>query len=257
MRTISSILLFAMAMVFASSCQQEADSTTTSMVDTLSYEYKTIEKTIGDCDVSCLQVRLKSLHFTDADVIQGQVDSIMLRIGTNTYSSLNAFIDESVEEYTRLKEEIPSYDMPWELERMAVVNYNQNGYIGISVSDYSFTGGAHPNSYHQHSLFSIDDGQVVKWSNIVADTDEFLTFAESRFRDNKSLSKTASFEAEGYWFEGDVFYLPDNFFLDENGINFFYNAYEIAPYSEGAIVLSIGWEEMSTYLKKGVVLIEK
>lgn len=253
MKNFSSILIIAFAVIFASSCQQEADTTTTSTVDTLAYEYKTVEKTIGDCEISCLQVRLKSLHFENAETIQKHVDSIMLRIGTNTYSSLDAFIDESIEEYTRLKEEIPSYDMPWELERMAVVNYNQSGYIGVSVSDYSFTGGAHPNSHHQHSLFTIDDSQLVNWTDIVTNTDEFLSYAESVFRENKSLSKTASFEAEGYWFEGDVFYLPDNFFLDDKGIHFFYNAYEIAPYSEGAIVLTIDWNEMEGYLKKGVV----
>ncbi len=253
MNKISSLLIIALAMILASSCQQEADTTTTSTIDTLAYEYKTVEKTIDDCEISCLQVRLKSLHFENAEAVQKQVDSIMLRIGTNTYSSLAAFIDESIEEYTRLKEEIPSYDMPWELERMAVVNYNQSGYIGVSVSDYSFTGGAHPNSHHQHSLFTIDDGQLVTWTDIVTDADEFLSYAESVFRENKSLSKTASFEAEGYWFEGDAFYLPDNFFLDDKGINFFFNAYEVAPYSEGAIVLTIDWDMMARFMRKGVV----
>ncbi len=234
-------------------CQQETGTSgETPSSDTLSFDYQFVDKTVGDCESSCLHIHLKSLRFADSDLIQKQVDSLMLTIGTNNYGSLDAFIEESVEEYARLIEEIPMYDMPWELERMAVVNYNKAGFVGVSISDYSFTGGAHPNNHHIHRLFTTDDGRMIPWQELISDAKAFTTYAESVFRKNKSLSADDSFEAEGYWFDNDTFYLPENYMIDENGIHFFYNTYEVAPYSEGAILLSIDWETFERFKAKGI-----
>lgn len=253
--TMNGFLKFAFTLVVVVfvSCQQEADiSGEASDVDTLSYAYHTVDKTVGDCESSCLQIRFKSLNVEDADVIQSQIDSLMLTIGTNAYTSLDAFIQESTEEYARLLEEIPMYDMPWEIERMAVVNYNRAGYFGVSISDYSFTGGAHPNNQHIHRLFTTDDGRMMPWGELTNDEAGLTAYAEGVFRDNKSLSPDASFEAEGYWFENNVFYLPENYLIDDKGIHFFYNTYEVAPYSEGAILLSIDWADFERFKAKGV-----
>lgn len=250
-RLLHSVTLTLLFFVFA--CQQEADvGGGANPVDTLSYTYNTINKTAGDCQLSCLQIRLKILLMEDAETIQRQVDSLMLNIGANGYQSLDHYVDESMEEYARLMEEIPSYDMPWELERMAIVNFNKGGYIGVSISDYSFTGGAHPNNHHFHRLFTADDGRMLSWSALIDDESAFLVYAESVFRINKSINEDASLEAEGYWFEADQFYLPDNFTVDDKGLHFFYNTYEVAPYSEGAIVLSFSWEESEPFLAKGI-----
>jgi hypothetical protein len=42
----------------------------------------------------------------------------------------------------------------------------------------------------------------------------------------------------------------DNFFITGGGIGFFYNPYEIAPYSSGSTEIFLPWEEILPLLKK-------
>jgi hypothetical protein len=55
-------------------------------------------------------------------------------------------------------------------------------------------------------------------------------------------------------FENDQFFLPDNFAIVEEGITFFYNSYEIAPYAMGATELILRYDELKGIMPKNGVL---
>jgi uncharacterized lipoprotein YehR (DUF1307 family) len=256
MKTLITTILASAMIIAISSCGQEAEVTgKPQWDDTVAYRYKRTEKITGDCKHACLTIKIKSLHLDDLALAQQTIDSLMLNIGANTYTSMDMLVDESVEEFSRLLEEIPSYDMPWEIERMAVVNFNEYGLLGVSISDYSFTGGAHPNSHHIHCVFRTSDGAMLFWEDFITaeQKNDFTAFAERKFRNNKNLKENESLEKAGFWFEGNLFYLPQNFFVDDSGFHFFYNTYEIAPHSAGAIILDFSWEDIRPFLAKPYV----
>jgi hypothetical protein len=48
----------------------------------------------------------------------------------------------------------------------------------------------------------------------------------------------------------DDFFLTENFLLSDEGISFFYNAYEIGPYAMGYPEINITWNEIKTCLSR-------
>ncbi|MCC5915740.1 MAG: DUF3298 and DUF4163 domain-containing protein [Cryomorphaceae bacterium] len=246
-------LIFALTLAVMVGCGQEAEVTAVVQEsDSLTFDYKVFEKTTGDCEQSCLSIRIKQLRLQGAPEIQKTVDSTLLSMGSGSHANIDALIDVSIEEFSRLLEEIPSYDMPWEIERMALVSYNNNGLLGVSVSDYSFTGGAHPNSFHVKRVFRVHDGKMLRWEDFfdASQMITFLSYAERKFRKDNNISDKTTLEEAGFWFEDNVFFLPENYGIDSSGLFFFYNAYEIAPYSEGAIILEFTWDQISPFLQK-------
>lgn len=66
----------------------------------------------------------------------------------------------------------------------------------------------------------------------------------------KTGTKTADeLRNKGYLYARDMF-APENFALDKEAVSFIYNSYEIAPYSEGLIELTIPYSDLEDILKK-------
>nr|MCU0409966.1 RsiV family protein [Bacteroidales bacterium] len=68
---------------------------------------------------------------------------------------------------------------------------------------------------------------------------ELNNTAEKIFRAEKQLSPDANLESEGFWFEGNKFYLNKNFGIKNDGLVFYFNSYEIAPYAMGPTEIKI------------------
>lgn len=110
-------------------------------------------------------------------------------------------------------------------------------------SDYM--GGAHPFSYASYTVFDMKTGEIVR-ENDFLDTEnedlwELLYQRVLEGDDEESLT------------DEDLFELPtfnNNFRVDDNGVTWLYNAYEIAAYVYGPIEATLTWEELAPYLKK-------
>ncbi|TVQ76371.1 MAG: DUF3298 domain-containing protein [Flavobacteriales bacterium] len=243
-----------LSLVFgAIACSQEAEvSSSDSPSDTLSYKYQTTEKTIGNCDQACLTIYLQSISIDPKEPLQALIDSLMLSAGSSYFPSKDAWIEASIKEFERLLEEIPSYDMPWEMERYVNIRFNRFGLISVIVSDYAFTGGAHPNSFWLKRVIDLSTNDILSWKDFVnADQHKaFTDFVERRFRKEFNINENESWEDAGFWFENDRFFLPIDFGIDASGMHFLYNVYEIAPYASGPITLSIEWNDVLPFLRK-------
>jgi hypothetical protein len=53
----------------------------------------------------------------------------------------------------------------------------------------------------------------------------------------------------GFTFENDAFVLPDDFALRDDGLAFYYNPYDVAPYSMGATEIVLSQDEIRRLLK--------
>ena len=50
-------------------------------------------------------------------------------------------------------------------------------------------------------------------------------------------------------FENDEFYLPENIGFTQEGLQLFYEQYEVASYADGPIILTLKYKEIEPYLK--------
>lgn len=219
----------------------------------LTFEIAKLEKHFGDCpapDQRCLTVKL------EYPVAQGGVDSAReainrvireniigsLQLGDqeiNLDMHIDTALADLADEYRDYLEDLPDFGMGWELETTGQVMFQNDSVLSVSMSNYAFTGGAHPNSYLSIYNFDPRSGRRLGWTDFVPDTLAFKKIAEAEFRKIHELKPADNLEDAGFWFPDNRFTLPANYGRTAEGIYLFYNAYEIAPYVVGPTDMTI------------------
>jgi hypothetical protein len=117
--------------------------------------------------------------------------------------------------------------------------YNAAGVFSVEFTEESYTGGAHPNA--RVSLASLDahTGQRIVLDDLFVDDyrDALNAIAERVFRTERKLSATEDLAGAGFWFGDGEFRLNDNFAIVPAGLRFYFNRYEVAPYSMGPTMI--------------------
>jgi len=227
--------------------------------DSLSYSIREYHRTSADCkakDSGCVAVILEYPEFTHHGVVDDSlnhyVKSFVLKAVRKKkhYLHPDSIFSELSRQYQDLLNNFSDYNIPWRLNRNASIFYKRGQVISIRMKEFSFTGGAHPNSVTRLKSFDVKQKSTLTLANIIQSGKiSILTHkAERKFRTLKNLSSSEDLKDAGYWFDNDTFSLNQNFALTKNGLEFYYNNYEIAPYVEGATKLVIPYSELKGIL---------
>lgn len=123
-------------------------------------------------------------------------------------------------------------------------------YVALTISGWSYTGGAHGNSYVMHYLIDRTTGEKLKLSDVFSDLEGLNDLAEEEFRMIWELSPEESLSDAGFWFDEDRFQVNENFSVDKDQVTFYYNQYEISPYVFGPTEITIPLDAVSPFLNK-------
>lgn len=139
----------------------------------------------------------------------------------------------------------------WTLEINIEQVYSSTFLKTFSMGQYSYTGGAHPNTYVTFCNFDLVKNRVLKYGDIFQNMSnkEFLALIERTFRKQNNIPKNDSLSKHGYWFDEQPFSLSEQFGFNQKGLIVFYNPYEIAPYVMGSTDFEIPWTELTPFLK--------
>lgn len=151
--------------------------------------------------------------------------------------------------YLELKKMYPDEPVGWEADIEGKVTYEDKNILTIQVSSYSFTGGAHGFSSTRFLNFDKAKALEMETLDLFNDPLEFQSFAEGKFRDQEKIPANGSINATGFMFEDDEFYLPENIGFTQEGLQLFYEQYEVASYADGPIILTLKFKELEPYLK--------
>tara|TARA_R110002110_G_scaffold271566_3_gene487064 strand:+ start:91238 stop:92359 length:1122 start_codon:yes stop_codon:yes gene_type:complete len=138
--------------------------------------------------------------------------------------------------------------------------YTNDQYFCYSQTFYHYTGGAHGNSNIMYLTLDKKTGQKLKLEQVLdikhkADIlrlAKINLYARYKLDESKNLTdngfwfddKSKEFESDNPWIDEEGFYLPDNFIIQEDGIAFLYQPYEVAPYATGTPKINIYWNEV-------------
>ena len=166
----------------------------------------------------------------------------------------SATVEEAVAEfrkaYQKIKNDFPDdYTLNWESTIDGEICYEDDQLLVICMETYSYTGGAHGYGSSHYLLFSKTEGEMIDTPHLVQDQKGFMALAEKKFRAQYRLDDASPLNEQGFMFEGDRFHLPENIGYTSSGLKLIYNPYEIAPYSEGQIIIDIPYEEVNNYLR--------
>lgn len=166
--------------------------------------------------------------------------------------NLESLTKEFFQAYGDFKKEMPDAPGGWTVERNVAANQISPRILILDMSEYTFTGGAHPNGFERFLNINPQTGELYSLGDLfVPDAEKKLTtVGEEIFRKQKDLKPNQSLGEAGYFFQDDKFYLNNNFLINPEDITFLYNAYEIAPYVMGPIELKIPYASIKDLVRK-------
>ncbi|MCA6075585.1 DUF3298 and DUF4163 domain-containing protein [Fulvivirga sedimenti] len=254
------ILLFASAMII-SSCDVERPPTETPSSEyfpPFTVETQSINREYGNCetDTSRTCTTVAFLYQTVADTARTQASdkinaeieaSIMEILGYDSIEdqSLNGVADVFIDDYRNLATSFPDA-FGWQMNVSGEVLRNDSAFLVIRIQTEAYTGGAHGNYNLQFLNFDPITGDKITLDDLFKPGyEEILNkISLNTFRDIRNLGADEDPASSGFSFEGDRYFNPDNFALLKDEILFYFNHYEIAPYSAGPTTIDIPWVEL-------------
>jgi len=142
-------------------------------------------------------------------------------------------------------EEFPDAPAQWFLEIEAREVWGTASVASIEISEFVFTGGAHPNSRQRLASFDVETGHLLWIDDLTPDPSALIPLVEDRLRLEHGLEPEADLGEAGFWIDEGGLALPDNVALVAEGLRLHWDPYEIAPYSMGSIDIVITTDELT------------
>ncbi len=182
----------------------------------------------GNADLSTLRSHLLYLSFADSTKSVG--DAILAFVGDT------AMVDQLVEGAVTPVDAVP--------EGAGVISYFANvsttvtelneRYVTYNVVTSSYLGGAHPMAAQRPFTFDLTTGQVLTFDNMFKPgTTDAITKAIRESLGAQYNVSPDDLERAGFF--GGQPGMPGQPYVSDGAVVFHYNAYDIAPYSHGAI----------------------
>jgi hypothetical protein len=266
-------LLFA---VVLSSCEfGKKESVTVSVVQPIekatfvNYQLESIKDKRGPCsdassDEKCFSIDIQYPVINAGasqivlDSINRQIEQDILKFAfiSEPKDDFELLIQEMTQEYETILKENPDYNSGWSLEISSDIIFQDSLYISTASTIFSFTGGAHPNSYQVYRSYDLATGKALELADFLVDGFEtkLNQLAEIEFRMDKQIAPNKALNDEGFFFEDGRFKLNSNFAILDRSLLFYYNPYEIGPYSIGPTELELKLTDYVDLIKSGSVI---
>jgi hypothetical protein len=248
------IFFVAMIGISISTCTDEETKTAagTADSDTLVYDYADFVAVRGDCNGQpCVQIKIVYPEFETDNIVS---EMIMTDLNARLYQSFYtdnvlSSIEVLADSIYKAHQQIPNNSMAWTLNR-SVSMLHMNSVITTSITEISALGGAHPNTNVIIVNRDAETGLLLELDDFLLDNarDELMQKVETAFRNVHNLSAEASLTEAGFWFK-EGFKLPENYGFVDDGMLFYYNTYEVAPYAMGKTEFVIPFYELEKIIR--------
>jgi hypothetical protein len=165
--------------------------------------------------------------------------------------SFQDMADGFVEDFEHFQNEFPDNHFSWYFKSRYDILINSDTLLSLSATSEYFTGGAHGG----RSVYFINidpmTGKEVDLNTLLKPGfDEVLAIeGEKSFRKVRGLDSQINLAEAGFEFPEGKFTVNTNYGFTADGIVFFFNAYEIAPFSSGTTEIMIPWKILSVFQK--------
>ncbi len=232
--------------------------TTTPKYTSLTIIDTVFSRTYGSCSDTVLTGNCVNIKFeyplakgTDvSELINEQIQASLSDIFTMNSEeqasslSLDQLADTVIAEYKIARQEMPEFTMEYHFEVKGKVLLQNEQLVSIELPAYTFTGGAHPNSFVTLLNFDLDQQKLLERDDIIADTSALKKLGEAAFFNAR---KEDDAPKDVYFWDSDYF-LPANIALTDKGLYFYYNPYEAAAYVFGPTEFTLPYEQLKGIL---------
>ncbi|HZX62429.1 MAG TPA: DUF3298 domain-containing protein [Bacteroidales bacterium] len=144
----------------------------------------------------------------------------------------------------------------WQSLKFVHILMNGSHILSFYIDHYAFTGGAHGLQTRQFTVVNLWTGKEVGLKDIFIESFEaqLSSILSDKIHEMNHLPTSQSLKEAGFF--TDTVKPTDNFYITREGIGFFYNQYDIAPYASGSIDVFIPFRELKDVLVAGGVIRE-
>ncbi|MCH7723117.1 MAG: DUF4163 domain-containing protein [Bacteroidetes bacterium] len=227
-----------------------------------------LEKQTGDCEKNetenCATIKIDyiQIDYSENQLVQDSINAQIINellqpIGIEKNNeSFELMMQNFIDDYNNFKKEFPDSYQQWEYERKVTDRYIDKNILCCEFREYSYLGGAHPNSFLTFTNFNLNSAEIINLSDILIDSflNELNNIAELIFRKEKELADDINLTEAGFWFDDDKFSVNNNFTIGKDGLTFFYNSYEITAYAYGPTELFIPYKSIKKLIKPNGLL---
>jgi len=228
----------------------------------LAHQFKDFERGYQDCQPgkeNCTFLRLSYPNFRRAPtpeglnaINQGIMDFILAPTGEGKASDVESFARQFFADYKNFRQQFPQAPQVWTLQRSVDIMIENPQLLSLSMKEESYLGGAHPNTNRVLASLNPATGKRYALGELLNPGFEqpLTDLAEKKFREVRQIPSGQSLEDAGFNFEGGAFKLNDNFAAADNGLVFYYNAYEVGPYAAGPTEVVVDYASFQDWIKK-------
>jgi len=138
---------------------------------------------------------------------------------------------------------------PYAIETDCEILYESPELVCFSFSNYSNTGGAHPNHFTSLVNFDKKTGEQIKANQILKDRQQLSPILERQAKEKYNIAEDQSLKDVGLYYEGNTFPVNDNIGILKDSIILEYNPYEVGPYVLGGITFRIAKSDIKDLMK--------
>jgi len=246
-----SITFLFIALILAGCLQSRLDKT----VKMNSY----VSESVHGCGYDSLNCSRFSVNYPEFHGLHPEVQNqimksfvVMVRGDANDPRDSFELLGEGFgKDYADFKKDFPDWGASWQRNIDISLLLFGDSLLSMQYTEESYTGGAHGNNLVAFINLNPKTGEVVKLEHLLKPGYEetLRSIGEEIFRQHRELADTASYENNGFQFTNDRFVLNDNYGFSREGISFYFNSYEIAPYAMGPTEVMIPYDRISAWLK--------
>lgn len=126
------------------------------------------------------------------------------------------------------------------------VTYNTDRYLSLLIDGYNYMGGAHGMPYREVLIFNLETGEEVK-------ADQLFAIDKAEFQQKKIAAFEAAIKKEPEMFWEDALeivkstkdFYEKGYYLTDQGVVFYYNPYDLAPYAAGFVEVTVPYSDIS------------
>ena len=258
---LSRFLIALTVLVLLAACNEKGDK--------YAFQYVTFKQNLpytnGKEHPSCsFDIKVLQAHGTDtlfADAFNADISYFLFgKCTTDVRSAMISFIDSVINvfhednkeqiEFAR-QEGFEPRDIDYEYVINTEVHYGNNrDIIGHFINSYEYTGGAHGGTFITCRNYRLDDGSVVTLDNYFKPGYKkvLIPILERKLLEYAECSKRDELDEHGY-FSNEPMFVPENFEIRQDTIDFIFNQYDIAPYSTGITTLSVPETEIQDIIR--------
>ena len=184
------------------------------------------------------------------------------------YPQLAAALDEQIEASKQgiinLRNEIVKNNLPdmaknegfngFEFKENYQIVRSDSAFTSVKTLAFSYTGGAHPNSGIAGNTYSTQDGTKIRLSDIFADEAAVLNTIHDRLKEDYPDAGFFNLDEDikMYKFDAGENDVKLTWTLGYNGVTFYFNPYELAPYASGIQTVTLSFRDYPDLYVKGV-----